>query len=230
MFLTSETSRSLACKRFLIHNTLSYKALYQWVARIECWLVRLKRVFSQNAHNHGFRSQRSSFVARMTTEAIIIRCTLNHRNNNALDVGLQKNPDIDAWSQNDHFLDSWLQKEQFFDARTQKQSPKCSSAICLVTKKLVGKLIDRGVAYCSSTCQRRKIETRLPDKGRRSCARHLYTSQSSRRVCSLLSLKVTALSERGGRAEVTSTPLIYQHLFPCLITFSGVCSFSVRTH
>lgn len=186
---------------------------------------------TEYSHNHGLRSQRSSFVARLTTEAIIIRCTLNHRNNNvnnALDVGLQKN--LDAWSQNDHFLDSWLQKEQLFDARTQKQSPKCSSAICLVTEKLFCRLIDRGVVYCSSTCHRRKIETRLPDKGRRSCARHLYTSQSSRRVCSLLSLKVTALSERGGRAEVTSTPLIYQHLFPCLITFSGVCSFSVRKH
>lgn len=143
-------------------------------------------------------------------------------------LDLRKPQLLDAWSQNDHFLDSWLQKEQFFDARTQKQSPKCSSTICSVTEKLFCKLIDRGVVYCTNTCHRRKIETRLPDKGRRSCARHLYTSQSSRRVCSLLSLKVTALSERGGRAEVTSTPLIDQHLFPCLITFSGVCSFSVQ--
>lgn len=173
---------------------------------------------------HAWPQKPSSFVGRSIAETIM-RWTLDFR----------KPQLLDAWSKNDHYLDSWLlQKEKCFDARTQKQSPKCSSAICLVTEKLPVedscKSIDRGVVYCSSTCHRRKIETRLPDKGRRSCARHLYTSQSSRRVCSLLSLKVTALSERGGRAEVTSTPLIYQHLFPCLITFSGVCSFSVRTH
>lgn len=136
------------------------------------------------SHNHGFWSQRSSFVARLTTEAIIIRWTLNHRNNNALDVVLQKNPDtrrfITKWS----FLGLLVTKRTIFDARTQKQSPKCSSAICLVTEKLVCKLIDRGVVYCSTVVLvtdarlRRGCQTRGGGRVLAICTRHSLAAES----------------------------------------------------